>query len=277
MLTNLKKLLGKDVEVVFDRPLGSIHPKHDFTYPVNYGYVPNTRSSDGEELDAYFLGTDKPLKNTKGICIAIIHRTDDDDDKLIVTDGKQFSDEQIEKLIEFQEKWFKHVIIRECTIKNRIFAEGKVYKLTWHDCDNFDKLPIEKCTQSYGACFYEGKLVITRGEFGKWNFVGGHIEKGETPEIALVREVKEESNMRVVKQTPIGYQEVKEEDGKIYFQLRFCCMVEPIGKFEKDPDGNVIEIKLINPKDVKKYFDWGEIGDRIMERSISVLRQINSK
>ena len=45
-----------------DRPLGTKHPKHGFVYEVNYGYIPNTVSGDGEELDAYVLGIDKPLK-----------------------------------------------------------------------------------------------------------------------------------------------------------------------------------------------------------------------
>lgn len=95
------------------RPLGSKHPKHSFTYEVNYGYIPNTKSADGEELDAYVLGVDKPLTEIKGICIAVIRRIDDDDDKLIVTpNGEDFSDAEIKKLTEFQEKWFKHVILR---------------------------------------------------------------------------------------------------------------------------------------------------------------------
>ena len=44
-----------------DRPLGSKHPKHGFEYLTNYGYIPDTISGDGEELDAYVLGVDKPL------------------------------------------------------------------------------------------------------------------------------------------------------------------------------------------------------------------------
>jgi inorganic pyrophosphatase len=96
-----------------DRPLGSKHPKHDFVYEVNYGYISNTKSPDGEELDAYYLGTDKPLKKAKGICIAIIHRTNDDDDKLvIVPEGTKLTNKEIEKKTDFQEKWFKHEIIR---------------------------------------------------------------------------------------------------------------------------------------------------------------------
>ena len=105
--------IGKKVSVLIDRPLGSKHPKHGFVYEVNYGYVPNTISGDGEELDAYVLGANKPLQSFRGICIAIIHRTNDDDDKLIVVpEGVNLSDEEIERQTHFQEKWFEHVLIK---------------------------------------------------------------------------------------------------------------------------------------------------------------------
>ncbi len=45
-----------------DRPLGSKHPQYGFIYPVNYGFIPNTISGDGEELDCYILGVSEPLK-----------------------------------------------------------------------------------------------------------------------------------------------------------------------------------------------------------------------
>ncbi|HEV7702204.1 MAG TPA: hypothetical protein VGO63_02045 [Candidatus Paceibacterota bacterium] len=37
-----------------------------------------------------------------------------------------------------------------------------------------------------------------------------------------------------------------------------------------DPDGGITEIKLIDPKDYKKYFDWGSVGDRLMEQALSL-------
>ena len=108
-----KEYLGKNVKVVMDRKMGSAHPKHGFIYPVNYGFIPNTVSGDGEELDAYVLGEFKPLDEFEGRVIAIIHRTNDDDDKLVVcADGKDYSDEQINALTEFQERFFEHIIIR---------------------------------------------------------------------------------------------------------------------------------------------------------------------
>ena len=108
-----KKYLGQKVFVQMDRPLGTIHPKHGFVYSVNYGFIPNTVSGDGEELDAYVLGEHKPLETFEGVVVAIIHRTNDDDDKLVVMrEGKNYSNEQIEALTEFQEQWFSHEILR---------------------------------------------------------------------------------------------------------------------------------------------------------------------
>ena len=79
----------------------------------NYGFIPNTVSGDGEELDAYILGVDAPLATFTGRCIAIIHRTNDNDDKLVVVpDGQNLTNEYIEQKTAFQEQWFKHTIVR---------------------------------------------------------------------------------------------------------------------------------------------------------------------
>ncbi len=106
--------LNKIVTVKMDRPIGTKHPKHDFIYPINYGFIPNTISGDGEELDAYVIGPTVPLDEFTGRCCAIIHRTNDDDDKLIVIpkEQKDIDDATINKMTEFQEKWYKHIIIR---------------------------------------------------------------------------------------------------------------------------------------------------------------------
>jgi 8-oxo-dGTP pyrophosphatase MutT (NUDIX family) len=73
-LAPVSHFLGEIIAVSIDRPLGSKHPKWGFEYPVNYGYVPDTKSGDGEEIDAYVLGVSEPLKQFTGTCIAVIHR-----------------------------------------------------------------------------------------------------------------------------------------------------------------------------------------------------------
>ena len=100
-----------------DRPLGSKHPKHGFIYEINYGYVPGTQSADGEELDAYYLGFGRPLHAAEGRCIAIIHRLNDDDDKLVIVPETQtdLSDSEIAQAVDFQEQWFDYEILRTRT------------------------------------------------------------------------------------------------------------------------------------------------------------------
>lgn len=105
--------IGKKVKVHIDRKLGSKHPKYNYIYPLNYGYIENTISGDGEELDCYILGIDIPIDNFFGKCIAVVHRTNDDDDKLIIVpDGTKYTDKEISEMTKFQEKYFESEIIR---------------------------------------------------------------------------------------------------------------------------------------------------------------------
>ena len=76
------------------------------------------KTSDGESAEdtrqrmtEFF---NRILKEYEGKCIATIHRLDDDDDKLVIApEGKEYTEQQIEALVEFQERFFKHIIIKE--------------------------------------------------------------------------------------------------------------------------------------------------------------------
>lgn len=105
--------LNKILEVKIDRPIGTKYKNYETIYPINYGYVPNTISGDGEELDCYILGIYEPLKTFKGKCIAIIHRTNDDDDKLVLApENKTYTNTEIRALTDFQERYFESELIR---------------------------------------------------------------------------------------------------------------------------------------------------------------------
>jgi inorganic pyrophosphatase len=114
VVINPRKFLGKSVKVIIDRPIGSRHESFELHYPVNYGYVPDTLASDGEELDAYVLGVYVPMTEFAGRCIALIHRLVDNEDKLVVApENMEFSDEEIRALTKFQEMYFESIITRK--------------------------------------------------------------------------------------------------------------------------------------------------------------------
>ncbi len=108
-----EKYISKTVKVKIDRPLASKHPKHDLVYELNYWFIPDTISWDSEELDAYVLWVDEPLSDFEWVCIAVLRRLDDDDDKLIIAPKwVDFTDDEIMNKVNFQEKYFKSIILR---------------------------------------------------------------------------------------------------------------------------------------------------------------------
>lgn len=112
-LTDSRDFLDKDVKVVIDRQLGSKHHIFGNVYMLNYGYIPDTLSTDGAELDAFLVGVFKPVETFEGHVIAIIHRTNDNGDKLVVAPKVvNYSDDAIRALTEFQEKIFESIIVR---------------------------------------------------------------------------------------------------------------------------------------------------------------------
>lgn len=157
------------------------------------------------------------------------------------------------------------------TLINR---SGQVLDYSYFEGLNPNQNMEDKILQAvHGLCFYGDKLVIVYAEGkGYWTFPGGGIEPGETYEQATIREVKEESNMKVLYQELIGYQDIYEPN-RIIRQTRSFCIVEPYGDFVSDPDGDITEIKLIDPKDLKRYINWGEIGDRIIQRALEMLNK----
>lgn len=154
---------------------------------------------------------------------------------------------------------------------------GQVVKIVYSEDDPLSGLEGKILQGVHTFCFCSGKLVIVYDPSKScWLPPGGAIDPGETYENAIIREVAEETNMRVVQQKFIGYQDIYEPT-RIIRQIRSFCVVEPIGPFHADPGGDITEIKLIDLKDYKQYFDWGKIGDRIMSRAMEMYAEYKAK
>ena len=108
-----RSYLGKTVHIGIDRPIGYVHPKgtYDLVYPINYGYIPGVLGGDGEEMDVYLLGVDVPVKEFDAHIIAIVHREDDVEDKLVgVPEGMTFTADEIAAAVHFQEQYYRSYI-----------------------------------------------------------------------------------------------------------------------------------------------------------------------
>ncbi len=108
-----RSYLGKTVHIGIDRPIGYVHHKgkYDLVYPINYGYIPGVLGGDGEEMDVYLLGVEAPVKEFDAHIIAIVHRKDDVEDKLVgVPEGMTFTAEEIAAAVHFQEKYYHSYI-----------------------------------------------------------------------------------------------------------------------------------------------------------------------
>ena len=231
--------IGKFIDVHIDRPLGSKHPKHGFIYPVNYGYIPNTISGDGEELDCYVLGVFEPVEEFEGKCIAIIHRLNDDDDKLvIVPNDRNFSNKEIDALTEFQEKFFKHVIIRNDVKFNSLIPELSVSDINkskeFYLCLGFE-VKYERVEDKFCFLQLEENQIMIEEENENWNV--GKLEKPYGRGINLSMAVSDVEKM---------YNELKDKKIRFFKELEIheYRVNEKVSKdmefLVQDPDGYLL-------------------------------------
>lgn len=67
--------LTENAEIVIDRPKGSTHPRYpSFVYRVDYGYLKNTSSMDGEGIDVWVGSCGKKVDAI--MCIVDLNKKD---------------------------------------------------------------------------------------------------------------------------------------------------------------------------------------------------------
>jgi ADP-ribose pyrophosphatase YjhB (NUDIX family) len=162
-------------------------------------------------------------------------------------------------------------------IKSQFEYDNKIAYVTYRDTNSFENLASKNVTQVYAICFLGNKIVLVHNKNqNALSLPGGGLENNETFEDCLKREIKEETNMKVVSFAPIGYQEVTDNGSPAVFQLRYICIVEPYGDFISDPDGDVDEIKMIAQEEFKVHIKWGEVGDRLFKRALELKEKIQN-
>ncbi|MBO8162008.1 MAG: NUDIX domain-containing protein, partial [Thermosipho sp. (in: Bacteria)] len=174
----MKELLGKKATVIVDRPIGSKHPEYGFYYPVNYGYIPSNLVGNNKRIDAYILGIYEPITEFEGKVIGIIHRKNENEDKLVVAKGHYlYSREEIRVLTEFQERFFDIEIIALDYLKQSIRNTVRAIIRRGEEI-----LVIEEKDEKKGKYYY---------------LPGGGIEFLEKSDDAIYREIKEELECKI--------------------------------------------------------------------------------
>ena len=115
-----------------------------------------------------------------------------------------------------------------------------------------------------GLTVRDGKLLIARRPegrhmAGKWEFPGGKIEKGETPEQALERELSEELGVRV-KAGRIYHAIAHSYPEKDVLLLFYRCSLtegEPVAIEEA-------EVRWIEESELRD-FDWAEADEPLID------------
>ncbi len=169
------QFLGRHLTIVIDRPLGSTHPEHpNLKYELNYGFVPGIPAPDGENLDAYIYGVHKPVRRFTGTVIAVIHRKNDSEDKLIVApSGIVAYEPMLEEAVRFAEQYFDTSLI--CIYEKSCGAI--IYRI-----------------RADGVIEY---LILYQHRSGTWSVPKGHIAAGETEAETALREIREETGLHV--------------------------------------------------------------------------------
>ncbi len=167
--------LGRHLTIVIDRPLGSAHPDYpNLKYELNYGFVPGIPAPDGENLDAYIYGVHKPVRRFTGTVIAVIHRKNDTEDKLVVApSGVVAYEPMIEEAVRFAEQYFDTSLI--CIYEKSCGAI--IYRI-----------------RDDGVIEY---LILYQHRSGTWSVPKGHIAAGETETETALREIREETGLHV--------------------------------------------------------------------------------
>jgi mutator protein MutT len=89
-------------------------------------------------------------------------------------------------------------------------------------------------------------LLQRRGDTGKWGFPGGAIELGETPEMAAIREAKEETGLDVEVGSLIGLYtdcDMKYASGDEAQSILIAYELKPVGGALRCDDDETLELR----------------------------------
>jgi 8-oxo-dGTP diphosphatase len=151
-----------------------------------------------------------------------------------------------------------------------------VVKLTWVPSSTLPDMKL--ITSAHGFCFHEKKLMLVDLEHRGWDFPGGHVEPGESPQETFVREALEEGCVEGVSDY-LGYIIVDHNENpnwvetskypKVGYQVFYKMDIVHLLPFEKKHES--IGRLFINPASVEDYYkEWNQLYEEILHIACTV-------
>ena len=166
-------MLGKFVKVRVTSPMHSFNNRFGFKYKLNYGVIDSFKSNKRSVQGAYIMGINHPVRNFDGRVIAVIKRQSCRGMAWVVAPkSTRFIINDIKQAIEFAEGRNNYSI--ECLYESSCGA------VIFREEQNERKF-----------------LLIRNRRSAHWGFPKGHIELGETEEETAIREVFEETGLKI--------------------------------------------------------------------------------
>lgn len=146
-------------------------------------------------------------------------------------------------------------------------------KYIWHN----EAIPQElEIKQIHAVLVTADGRILLRIKNGSYRLTGGHPEAADTDANATIRrEAQEEADVEVDKIDYIGYQEVFEDNGDHYAQMRVVARVTKINPATPDPDrsgswtyGRI----LVAPDEARRDLPFGEMNAPLIDNAIRIAR-----
>lgn len=153
------------------------------------------------------------------------------------------------------------------------WGDSKI-KLTWEKSNELPQADL--ITSVHGFCFLDDKLLLIDLNDRGWDFPGGHMESGETPEECFKREAMEEGyvegDCRLLGFVTVDHSENPKwtENStypKVGFQVFYRMDITKLLIFDGKYESN--QRLFIHPNEVSTYYkEWNHLYQEILDCAI---------
>lgn len=136
---------------------------------------------------------------------------------------------------------------------------------------------VQLITSVFVLAFKKDKLLLTNLRKRGWDIPGGHIELGETPDIAAHRELLEETGAKVGKLDFLGYEEISllgnKPEGYKYpypnsYMIFYCAEIVSIEEYKENEESSGSE--MFSPEQARKI-NWVKENLELYDEALRII------